>query len=93
MNCTRANVPPTTVARVGGQGLGDAGWSFEQHVATGEQRHHEALDEAVLTDDDLAHLEQGVLEQRGVVGAGAGIGHGVDRTDALAPVDGGRPRA
>ena len=44
-------------------------------MAAGEQRHDQALDQAVLPDDDLAHLEQRVFEQRGVVGAGAGIGH------------------
>jgi hypothetical protein len=61
--------------RLGGEGLRDAGRSFEKHVAAGEERDHQALDQAVLTDDDPAHLEQGVFEQRGVIGAGAGIGH------------------
>ena len=38
------------------QGLGQAGYSHEQAVPAGEDRHEELLDDLVLTDDDLAEL-------------------------------------
>ena len=70
-------MPPTTRASVShGQRLGQAGHALEQAVAAGEQAHEEALDGAVLADDDLLDLEQRRLEALGVVGGGAGRVHG-----------------
>ena len=53
-----------------GQRLGQAGDALDQAVAVGEQAEHDPLDEPVLADDDALDLEERVLEQRGVLGAG-----------------------
>ena len=66
-----------------GQRLGQAGKALDQAVAVGEQADHDPLDEEVLTHDDLLDLEQGIGEQRRVIGArdghrwgsGPGTGH------------------
>jgi hypothetical protein len=42
--------------RLHGEGLGEAGDALDQQVAAAEQRHHHALDEGLLPDDDLADL-------------------------------------
>ena len=39
-----------------GQGLGEAGHAFEQHVAVGEQADEQAVHEVFLADDDAAQL-------------------------------------
>jgi len=51
------------------QRLGQAGYTFEQHVAARQQADEDALDHVLLTDDDLADL---VHE---AVGEGALLGH------------------
>ncbi len=64
--------------RLGGQGLGQAGNALEQGVAAGEQADDETFDGAVLPDDDLLHLEEGLLEAGGGHrrrGEKVGIGH------------------
>ena len=52
------------------------GHALEEAVAAGEEAHDEALDGAVLADDDLLDLEQRGLEALGIVGGGAGRVHG-----------------
>ena len=54
--------------------LGEAGHTFEQAVAPGEQAHHEPLDHAVLPDDDALDLEQRALEPCRSLGDGGRIG-------------------
>jgi hypothetical protein len=39
-----------------GERLGEAGHAFEQHVAVGEQRNQQTVDQRLLTDDDTRHL-------------------------------------
>jgi hypothetical protein len=37
-------------------GFAQAGHALEERVAAGEERHHHALDDRLVADDDLAHL-------------------------------------
>ena len=75
MNWMRANVPPTIVASVSDrERLGQAGHTFEEAVAAGEQAHEEPLDHAVLADDDALDLEQRAFEPCRSLGDGGRIG-------------------
>ncbi len=62
--------------------LGDAGNTFEEDVAAGEQTHEDSLDELVLTDDDALDLVDGPLEQGDVASLS---------TDESAPAAAGSP--
>ena len=60
-----------------GERLGQPGDALDQAVAVGQQAQQHPLDEPVLADDDALDLEERVLEQRGVLGAGDGYGWAV----------------
>ena len=49
--------------RVGDERLGDTGNAFEQQVAADGDRREQHLDDAVLTDDDLADLSHHAIAQ------------------------------
>ena len=42
--------------------LGEAGHALDQEVPPAQQRHHHALHQVALADDDLAHLGHGGLD-------------------------------
>lgn len=48
--------------RLDGQRLGDAGHTFEQHVALGQQTDQHPLHELVLAHDDALDLEDGPFQ-------------------------------
>ena len=50
-----------------GQGFGQAGHAFEQHVAIGEQANDQSFDQIALADDDFSDF----AEQRPDEGAGS----------------------
>ena len=55
VNWMRSNCTPSAVPRrLDEQRLGEAGHALEEHVAVGEQRDEQALDDGVLADDGLA---------------------------------------
>ena len=45
-----------------GEGLGEAGDAFDEHVAAGQQAHQQTLDEVVLADDDPPDLGLDLLQ-------------------------------
>ncbi len=49
--------------------LGETRHALDQQVALREDRHQHALEEVVLADDDLLHLVEDALHQRGDVAA------------------------
>ena len=74
MNCTRENCAADDLRqRRHRQRLGQARDSLDQAMAVGQQAQQDAFDEPVLPDDDPLDLEEGILEQSGVFGAGHGV--------------------
>ena len=64
VNWMRANVPPTTVASVSTASvLARPGTPSSRHVAPASRHDHQALDHAVLPDDDVLDLEQCFFDQ------------------------------
>ena len=57
------------------QGFGEAGHALQQHVAIGEQRYEQALDNGILADHGLADFLTKFL------GPGWTVGHGKNRGD------------
>ena len=78
VNCTRANVPPSTPAVVLIVSVfARPGHALDQEVALREQADEHALEHRVLPGDDPADLEQRLLEAiPGIGGGDGGNGHG-----------------
>jgi len=51
-------------------GLGQAGHAFHQDVTAGQQRHHQALEQMVLPDDDFLDFVQHALHRHAFFGIG-----------------------
>jgi len=63
VNWIRANVPPTTRAKVSTASvLATPGTPLEQHVAPGQQADEHALNELVLAHDDSLDFEYGSFQ-------------------------------
>ena len=77
MNCTRANVPPSTPAVVLIVSVfARPGNALDQEVALREQADEDALEHRVLPGDHPADLEQRLLEALpGIAGGDGGDGH------------------
>ena len=66
VNWMRWKLPRTVRGeRLHRQRLGEARHAFDQQVPLREDRHQHALEEVVLADDDLLHLVEDALHQRG----------------------------